>query len=391
MNSRQRLLTALEHQEADRVPLDLSSTHLTGIHVVAYTNLCRYLGIKPEPLIFTDVIQQLVMPSEQVLNRFDVDTRGLFPLCSHNWNIENMDVGKYFEYKDEWGLVHHFPKEKGLYWSLADSPFKQMIIEKSFIDDYNWPQCDEFNRIQGLRETASLYRKQGKAIVVKSICAGLFEMAQRLRGMENFLCDLMGEKEIAHLILDKLLEAKKRYWKMTIGEIGDLVDVFVEADDYGTQHTQLISQETYFEFFEPRLKDLIGYMKSLIFDQKKSGEKGYIFFHSCGNVHPLLPSFIDIGIDILNPVHITAQGMDPEQLKKDFGDKITFWGGGVETQDILPNGTPNQVRENVKKNVNVLKAGGGFVFNTVHNIQADVPPQNIVAMWEAIQEAGVYE
>ena len=370
--------------------MDLGSTHLTGIHVVAYTNLCRYLGIKSEPLVFTDVIQQLVLPSEQVLNRFDVDTRGLFPLCSHNWNVRGKDIGPCYEYRDEWGFTHHFPKHNGLYWSLAKSPMPQQQADKGLIENYPWPEGRELERIEGLRKTASDCRQAGKIVVVKSICAGLFEMGQRFRGMENFLCDLIVDKTAAHLLLDKILEVKKRYWAMVIEQLGDLVDIVAEADDYGTQQSQLISLDTYHQMFEPRLQDLMKFLRTTLNRKKTNGEKAYIFFHSCGNIRPFLPSFIAMGINIINPVHITAAGMEPQALKADFGDKITFWGGGVESQHVLPRGTPEEVKKNVRRCVESMKANGGFVFNTVHNIQADVPPRNIVAMWEAFHEAGAY-
>ncbi|NQU76609.1 MAG: hypothetical protein HQ546_09890 [Planctomycetes bacterium] len=224
----------------------------------------------------------------------------------------------------------------------------------------------------------------------KGLCAGLFEMGQRIRGMENFLCDLLADPKTAETILDRLLELKKQFWAMALAEIGDLVDVVVETDDYGTQESQLISADTFRALIAPRLADLIGFIKSALAEKKTAGEKGYVMLHSCGNVRPFLPAFIDMGIDILNPVHISAAGMEPRQLKKDFGSEITFWGGGVETQNILPNGTPQQVRENVRRNIEALAPGGGFVFSTVHNIQAEVPPENIMAMWDALREFGEY-
>lgn len=390
MNSRERLFKALEHQHPDKVPYDLAGTHVSGIHIHAYNNLCRYLGINPEPIVFSDVIQQTVIPNPQLLEKLEVDTRGLFPLCSHNWNVSGKDVGDHYEHIDEWHFIQHFPKHNGFYWSLAQSPIDGMIADRNALKSYRWPVADNKERVKGLRRLALEYRKQDKIIMVKSLCAGLFEMGQRIRGMENFLCDLIADKETATLILDKILELKKRYWQMVFDELGDLVDIAVETDDYGTQHSQLISEDTYFEMIEPRLRELISFIKKTLTSKKSKDEKGYIFFHSCGNVRPFLPNFIDIGIDILNPVHITAEGMDPEGLKADFGDRITFWGGGVETQHILPHGTPQDVYNDVKKNVEILKQGGGYVFSTVHNIQAEVPPTNIVAMWQALQEYGRY-
>ena len=390
MNSRERLLDTLEHKKPDKVPYDLAGSHVTGIHFRAYKNLCKYLGINPEPVIFSDVYQQAVIPNEEILEKFQVDTRGLFPLCSHNWNVRAKDIGNYYEHTDEWGFVQHLSKENGHYWSLVKSPIDAMQVNKHDLDNYKWPLADDSQRITDIRDLAIKYRQDGKSVMVKSLCAGLFEMGQRIRGMENFLCDLLADKDTACFIMDKVLELKKSYWKMVLDELGDLVDIVVETDDYGTQDSQLISEETYHLMIEPRLKELINFIKTTLKAKKTDGEKGYIFFHSCGNVRPLLQSFIDMGIDIINPVHISAKGMEPEGLKADFGKKVTFWGGGVETQNILPTGTPKQVREDVKKNVIVLKQDGGYVFNTVHNIQGEVSPQNIIAMWEALQEYGTY-
>jgi uroporphyrinogen decarboxylase len=137
------------------------------------------------------------------------------------------------------------------------------------------------------------------------------------------------------------------------------------------------------EQLKPRLKTLFDCVKRLAPDARR-------FFHSCGNVRPLIPDFIEIGVQILNPVHVGAKDMEPVALKRDFGDALVFWGGGVDTQGVLPYGTPEEVRDDVRRNVEALAPGGGYVFNTVHNIQADVPPENIVAMWEALREYGIY-
>lgn len=390
MTSRERLLTTLNHREPDRVPYDLAGTHVSGIHVVAYKNLCAYLGINPEPLRFADVIQQVVVPKQDILDRFEVDTRGLFPLCSHNWNVSGTDVGEYYEYIDEWGFTQHLPKDNGLWWSLVKSPLDGLTVDPSSIENYPWPVANERRRIAGLRALAERYRAEDKVVMIKGLCAGLFEMGQRVRGMENFLCDLLADKQTAGILLDKLLDLKKSFWTMALDELGDVVDIVIESDDYGTQQSQLISYDTYRELIAPRLRELIQHIKQLLSERKSADENGYVFFHSCGNIRPFLPDFIDMGIDIINPVHLNAAGMEPEQLKGEFGGRITFWGGGIETQHILPNGTPEQIKADVKKNIAALKSGGGYVFNTVHNIQAEVPPQNIVAMWEALMQYGTY-
>jgi len=390
LNSRERILTTLAHKEPDRVPYDLASMQCTGIHVHAYRRLCEYLGINPGPIEFADVYQQVVRPCERLLDRLEVDTRGLYPLTSHNSGITPLDAGDYWEHLDAWGFTQRMPKQNGLWWSQVRSPLDGMTVTPERMAGHTWPTPDDSRAIAGLRELAIAYRAQGKIIVLKGFCAGLFEMAQRLRGMENILCDLAADPGTASLVLDRILELKKQFWAMALPKLGDVVDIVAEADDYGTQQSQLISHEMFRAIFEPRLRDLMGFIRGLLDRARPPGERRYVFFHSCGNIRPMLGDFIDMGIDIINPVHITAQGMDPYELKRDFGRHVTFWGGGVETQSVLPNGTPRQVAENVRRNLEALMPGGGYVFNTIHNIQADVPPENIVAMWEALREYGRY-
>ncbi len=389
MNSRERLTAALEHRCPDRVPYDLGGTHVTGIHQTACRNLCRRQGLADTPAPFADVYQQIVIPPDRLLERLQVDTRGLFPLTSHNWNIQPVDKGDYLEHVDEWGFVQHFPRG-GYWWSLAKSPLDGPTADADQINNYPWPRAALPERIAGLRAQAEKFRAAGKAVVLKGLCAGLFEMGQRLRGMENFLCDVLSDPRNAGMVLDRVAELKMEFWEMALDELGDLVDVAMEGDDYGTQTSQLIAPDTFRELMQPRLKKVFAVIKRKFKEKKPAGERGWLFFHSCGNIRPILPDFIEMGVDILNPVHISAAGMEPAALKKDFGSEITFWGGGVETQNVLPRGTPALVRDDVRRNLDALMPNGGFVFSTVHNIQADVPPENIMAMWEALQEYGRY-
>jgi len=385
MGSRERMLKALRHEEPDRVPYDLGRTQLTGISDGAYRNLRKYLGMDEEVPEWSDVIQQLVTPSEGFMEQFKVDTRGLFPLTSHNWDVYSKleDAGKNWEYRDEWGMTHHFPKENGLWFSIVNNPLKEAVITADDINGHNWPDAANVKRIEGLREKALKYREQGKMVVLKGLCAGLFEMSQRIRGMENAMIDPMLYPIESDLLLGKITDLKIEFWKMALEELHDVVDVIAEADDYGTQESQLISPEMFRAYYKPHIKRLLSEIKA-------AAPKAYIFFHSCGNVRPLIPDFIEMGVDILNPVHITASGMEPVQLKKDFGKDIVFWGGGVETQSILPYGTPEEVADNVKRSIEILAPGGGFVFNTIHNIQSEVPPENIMAMWKILQKYGKY-
>jgi uroporphyrinogen decarboxylase len=376
--SRERLLTALDHRESDRIPFDLGSTQVTGIHVVAYRRLREYLGLPAiEPRV-CDIVQGLALPDDDVVDTLGVDVRGLFPLNSHNWKIDIHDAGQHWTFVDEWGMTQHQPRDGGLYFSVVKSPLDRPGLTVEDVRAHAWPDTGDLQRIAGLRALAESYRAQGRAVMIKGVLAGIFEMSQRVRGMENLMVDLVSDEALACAMLDRMVELKLRFWEMALPRLGDLVDVVSEADDYATQVSQLISPRMFRRIFKPRLREVFTRIHELAPHAK-------LFFHSDGNVRPILPDLIEIGIDILNPIHVTAAGMDPAALKRDFGNDVCFWGGGVETQSVLPFGTPQEVRDNVRRNVDALAPGGGYVFNAIHNIQADVPPENVVAMIEALR------
>lgn len=379
MNSRERLLAALDHREPDRLPFDLGSTQVTGIHALAYQNLRSYLGLKTTEINFCDQIQQLALPDEDVIEKLGVDIRGLFPLNSHNWHVNNLDVGGAWEYTDEWGITHRRQKPVGLYYSAIRHPLSEMPLNPELIRDYPWPDTGDLTRITGLRQQALEYRGRGQAVVLKGVLAGIFEMTQRLRGMKNCLMDMAAGKAGIEALFDKMLELKLAFWEAALPRLADTVDVVAEGDDYGTQTSLIISPAMFRKLLKPRLKVLFERIGQL-------APQARIFFHSCGSVRPLIPDFIELGVDILNPVQIGAAGMEAVALKRDFGRELVFWGGGVDCQTVLPYGTPEQVKQDVRRNIEALAPGGGFIFNTVHNIQPDVPPENILAMWEAMCE-----
>lgn len=384
MNSRERLLTALNHQEPDRVPFDLGSNQVTGIHVTAYQNLRQALELPPLEIELCDSIQQLALPDDDLIRRLGVDVRGLFPLNSHNWQVAEKDAGDYWRYHDEWGITHQRPKPDGLYYSIVQVPLGHSDVSIQDILNHPWPDLADPQRIAGLRELAEQYRAAGYAVLLKDAFAGIFEFAQRIIGMENCLIKMIEDEPLIGALFDKLLELKLGFWEMALPPLADVIDVISYADDYGTQKSQLISPAMFRAQIKPRLITLFDCFKRLAPQAKR-------FFHSDGNVRPLLPDFIEIGVDILNPVQFTATDMDLAELKRDFGRDFVFWGAGVDTQGLLPSGSPAAVKEQVRRNIEILAPGGGFVFNTIHNIQADVPPQNIIAMWEALQAYGMYE
>ncbi len=385
MTSRDRILAALNFQEADRVPFDLAATTWTGITNGAYQNLLKQMEKPQEEPFWSDVIQQIVVPSEMVLQELGADARGVFPLTSHNWDVYQKctDKGEFLEYVDEWNFTHHFPKN-GNWFSLVNHPMEAVdFSSEEIIEQGTWPVAGDKRRWEGLREKAIGFRNAGKIVFTKGLCAGLFEMHQRVRGMENAMLDPLLFPESSDKLIGKLADLKIGFWDAALDILGDVVDIVGEGDDYGTQQSQLIDPDQFRQFYKPHFERVTRFIK-----QKRPEVK--ILFHSCGNVRPIVPDLIEIGVDILNPVHVTATGMEPFQLKKDFGRDIVFWGGGVDSQKILPMGTPQQVKDNVKRNIEALAPGGGFVFSSVHNIQAEVPAANILSMVEALREFGKY-
>lgn len=381
MNSRERLLAALNHKEADRVPLDIGATLITGISKTAYVNLIKYLGLQEEEVGFFDIVQQLAAPGEQFLQKIGVDVRNVSPNSPSNWKFEFQEEGEYVSFRDQWKIKWKMPKQGGFYFDMAEHPLADALDEEE-IESYVGPDAHDPARYTGIREKALGIRNNGYGVVMSSIGAGVFEYGGWLRGYANFYADLAGEPGMACKVMDKALDVKMKYWEKVLDLAGDVIDVVQEADDLGSQNNMLISPDMYRKYVKPRHKEL--------FHLIHSKTKAKVFLHSCGSFREVIPDLIEAGVDIINPVQFNASGMESRKLKADFGRDLTFWGGGVDTQRILPAGTVEEVRECVKRQIEALAPGGGFVFNTVHNIQADVPPQNIVAMLEALQEYGKY-
>ncbi len=382
MNGRERILTALQHREPDKVPFDLGSTPVTGIHHIAYRKLRKALGLpEKEPTIW-HMMQQLAWVDDDVHEALKTDAKGARPKAPSSWQLTFTEDDKYVYYTDEWGITRRKQKEGGYYFDLFASPLADVETPLD-VERYPFPDPVDDARFEGLREFAEKVRSEGRASVLGGISAGMLEMGLWLRGFENFFCDLHQNRPLAEAICDKILELKMRYWEKALSLVGDLVDIVQEGDDYGGQQGLLISPKLWREIFKPRLRQLFSHIK-------RCAPHVAIFFHSCGSIYEIIPDLIEVGVDILNPIQVAAANMDTGKLKREFGDSLTFWGGGIDTQRVLPHGTPEQVKEEVKRRIEDLAPGGGFVFATVHNIQADVPPENILAMWEAVQEFGSY-
>ncbi|MCK4416843.1 MAG: hypothetical protein KAV99_01590 [Candidatus Latescibacteria bacterium] len=382
MNSRERVLKALEHKEPDRIPLDLGSSNVTGITKKTYINLARYLGEEIKEVKLFDTVQQLALMDENILNRLEVDTRGLMP----NLVRKNPPLKEYQDFElftDEWGITWKMPKHGGFYFDLAESPLSGDITERD-IDNFPWPDAASPNLLSGLEKEAQKFYQQGYAIILESLCAGIFEMGCRIRGYEQFYSDLAINPQLACKLMDKFVELKIEFYKIAAEKLGGYIQFVREGDDVAGQESPLISPEMYRRFIKPRHNELFKAQKE-IFPQPF-----YVFFHSDGAIHDLIPDFIEIGVDVLNPVQTTAKDMNVVKVKKEFGREISFWGGGIDTQGTLPKGSLEEVKKQVKERIEHLAPGGGFIFGAVHNIQDDVPPENILAMWKTFEELREY-
>ena len=383
MNSRERVLTTLNHREPDRVPFCLGGTVATMISIRTYTGVRRLLGLPEKPVVVGDIIMQMAKLDDDVRDTLKVDTHEVGPRSSYvGSRVETLEMTGYRYFHDEWGIGWRMPLSEGFYYDMFDYPLRD-ITSPADVAHYPWPDPVEPSRFVGLaEETKRVHDVEKRAVILGGLTAGILEMAAFMMGYDNFYSALVLNPKTVTAIFDKVLELKLAYWEKVLAECGQYVDVVCEADDLAGQNDLLISPKTYRELIKPRHTKLFTFIK------KQAPVK--VWMHSCGAVRKIIPDFIESGVDILNPVQVNAAGMDTLELKREFGKEIVFWGGGVDTQFILPNGTPKQVKDEVRRRLDDLMPGGGFVFGTVHNVQADVPPENFLAMWEALQEFGAY-
>ena len=410
MTARERVLASVDHHEPDGLPVDLGSTPSSGISAVAHANLVRRLGVADQRTRVYDVVQQLAQPSDELLEHLRIDAVDIgrtFNPSDEDWKPMTLPSGLQVEIPAWFQPVH---QEDGAWEAFTDDGLRiaSMPLGASFFDQTHFPYLDgypdDFSDLpqvmprvlwsglvhspwdhagdegfwETLRErTVALRASTDRALMVVVGC-NLFEWGTFLRRIDNFLMDLVVDQANVERLLDALLELHFDTLDKTITAVGDVADVIRFGDDLGMDSGPLMSPETYRAIFKPRLAALNAHV------HERSSLK--TFLHSCGSIHRLLPDLIEAGVDIINPVQISAHDMEPAKLKADFGADVTFWGGGADTRRVLPRGTPQEVKDHVRRNIEAFAPGGGFVFATAHNMLPDVPPVNIVAMYEAVVE-----
>jgi uroporphyrinogen decarboxylase len=415
MNSRERVTKVLNHELPDKIPVDFGSSRVTGISAIAYNNLKKKLGLKNGFTKISDFVMQLAYPEDDLLKMFKcdiLDAGQAFLECEKPWQEFLLHDGSTclvpgrinfklesdgtinVVYKDDTVLGKMPPSSLYVdqtYWVYGNmDKIPEIISVKDFkkeLWDYTSPvpgNFDFFNDIQAeiFRNCIKkIYETTDYAIMLR-FGGNLIESGFSLRGMENYLCDLYTDSKGVNIFLEKLMEGYLKSLNKILDLAGEYISVLMFADDMGCENSPFFSPQIYKKFFKNRHKQMWELVHS------KSNSK--VFLHSCGSIYELIPDLLEAGLDILNPVQTSAKNMDAQQLKKQFGKDLVFWGGCVNTREILVKGTPGDVKNDVKKRVKILGRNGGLIFNQIHNILADVPPENILALFEAAELYGQY-
>ncbi len=372
---RERTLAALNHEEPDRAPIDFGGAEFTSITLGAYEKLKKHLGVTKETDVMS-IIHSVAHPAEEILQRFAVDTRNVQPGRyageRDRWVDENcyIDIFDVVWKRTEKQIDQHFLHQ--------DGPFHGGKLTVEAVEAFDWPDPKNPGLASGVRERIEEIKRLGDYAVCLYLPGGVIHRGYAMRGFEAYLKDIYRSPEALCRLMDKLCDFWVGAAETVIEAAGpENVDIIYFGEDLGTQEGCMFDPDTtYANFMKPRHRRMVETVKSL------TGAK--VCFHCCGSVYHFIDHLIDIGVDALNPVQVTAKNMEPERLKADFGDRISFW-GGINTQRILPFGTPEEVAAETRRIIEILGRGGGYILNSVHNIQAEVPPENIVAMFDAGQ------
>ena len=391
MNSRERVLCAINHQQPDRVPIDVGGTRQSGIAASTYHQLKESLGISSTTRVY-DLYQMLADVERPVMERFGADVVGLnrpaiaFNICNENWKPWQMFDGTPVEVPgsfepavedngdlllvDDGEPVARMPKD-GFYFDRVDKYPGAAHVD---LDGYEPPRLTDQEVEHYRAQSEALYQNTDFAIVAPM--GPPYELFYGLGtgDFENWMITLASEPDYVSALYEKLVDAWLDNLRRFVDAVGDRVQILQVNDDFGTQHSLFLSVQMY------RNQIMPYYKRGLDWVHENTDMK--VLLHSDGAIFPLIPSLIETGFDILNPVQTSANGMDAVQLKQQFGNQLSFWGGSLDCQKTLPYGTPEEVVREVQEHLQVFTPGGGYVFTSVHNIQANVPPENVIAMYD---------
>lgn len=375
MSRRERLVAALSHRQPDRVPIDLGTTVVTGIALKTYDRLKAHLGLNLGETRVYDRRNQLAVVDDAVLDLFSVDTRGLQPGAPENRPV--VECADQEGFTDEWGCLNVKPPDVDTYF-IANAPLAGEISLHDVLY-YPWPDPDDPGRTRTLRAEALALRARDDRALVMAIPGSIIQMSQLLRGFEDWYMDVPSNPALLGALLDQIMEIQMGIAGNLLGAVGDLLDAIFIYDDLAIQDRLVVSLRHYRSLIEPRLRRYVEFLHS------KTSAK--IVHHNDGAIVPVLDSLADMGIDAINPVQVSAKGMgDVAALKRQYGARLAFW-GAVDTQMTLPFGTPEAVRAEVLSRIHDLNQDGGYVLGAVHNIQADIPVENGVALFETARDS----
>ena len=370
MTSRERVIAALEHRRPDRLPMDLGSARFTGMVEGAYERLRAHLGFgEAGPII--ERMQQLVAIDERVLRHLDIDVRAFAQGTPDHGGSVELGEGRY---RDEWGVTRVKPPGSH-YYDLERCPLAGDITLQT-LARYPWPDPTDPGIFRDLRAQAEVLRRTGYAVMYNARF-NLVHTTQYLRGFEDWFLDLGANHNLFLALMQAVLEVLAEMNHRALAEIGDLIDIVAFGDDIGQQDRPVCSLTNYRRLIRPSQERIV--------ETIRAHTKAKILYHTCGSVYRYIDDFIGLGIDALNPMQVTAKDMEPERLKREFGGRIAFW-GGIDSHRVLPFGSPAQVAAEVKRLFQIMGQDGGWVLAAVHNIQPDVPPENVCAMFQAGKE-----
>ena len=406
------MLAAVEHREPDKVPIDLGAMRSTGISAIAYGRLKKHLGLMKGQTYVYDVVQQLAEPDDQILDYVEsdvVDLGRVFLNREEDWKEFTLPDGSpakiphyanLVPYEGGWlakgrdgTIIGAMPKDafylnQGCFplldWDGEDAAVLERLpdlmgkVTWAAFPTAPWDKPLTLEHQAEIRRRAKhLYESTDYAIMA-AFGGNLLEWGEFLCRADQFLADIVDQPKKVEALLDRLVELHLANLEKFLDAIEGYVQIIQMGDDLGTQLATIISPKTYRELFKPRHR--------LIYERVRRRSGLHLFLHSCGSIADILKDLIEIGVEIINPVQTSARGMEPEKLKRDFGKDLTFWGGGCDTQRVLPEGTPAEIEKHVRERIDILASGGGFVFSQVHNILPNVPPEHIVAMYEAVKK-----
>ncbi len=400
MTSRDRVIAALNHKEGDRIPIDLGGFNASTILAEAYSNLLKYLGVKT-PVRIGDTSQFWVLVDEAVRERFGLDVEPCYPLYDtlgcrrdRDWKAwrhpsgTDVQVSSDFapvpqpdgSFRCQVGRALYMLPAGGHYFDVIENPYS-WVQTPADVEKIEIPVVDSAE-ISYISEKAARMRKETSRFIITEIFGGWTDIAGPWLGHEKFYMDIITNASMMHALFEKMTDVWVKRIDKLVEVVGDNVDAVPVYNDLGSNMGGLYRTETIREMVIPYVRCFNDHVEKV--------SNYHIIFHSCGSVYQYLPDLIDAGVKILNPVQLGAKDMEAEKLKREFGKDIVFWGGAIDPQHTLARGTPSQVRSEARKNIEVFKKGGGFVFNNPHNVQSNVSPENVVALYEAASDFGRY-